>query len=78
LKGQKRGFKVKKLLITLIMFYKKAVSPYLPQSCRFHPTCSEYGMQAIEKYGSVKGGLLAIKRVLRCNPWSKGGYDPLP
>ncbi len=69
---------MKKLLITLIMFYKKAVSPYLPQSCRFHPTCSEYGMQAIEKYGSVKGGLLAIKRVLRCNPWSKGGYDPLP
>jgi putative membrane protein insertion efficiency factor len=68
---------VRKLLVALITLYKKAVSPYLPQSCRFHPTCSEYGIQAIEKYGSLKGGLMALKRVMRCNPWNKGGYDPL-
>ena len=68
---------MRRLLVAIITLYKKGVSPYLPQSCRFHPTCSEYGIQAIEKYGSFKGGLMAIKRVLRCNPWSKGGYDPL-
>ncbi|MFA6215304.1 MAG: membrane protein insertion efficiency factor YidD [Patescibacteria group bacterium] len=45
--------------------------------CRFHPTCSEYGYQAIEKYGVIKGGILAIWRILRCNPWNKGGFDPL-
>lgn len=68
---------MKKLLIALINFYKTAVSPYLPSSCRFYPTCSDYGKQAIEKYGSVKGSFLALKRVLRCGPWSKGGIDPL-
>jgi hypothetical protein len=68
---------MKKFLVALINFYKTAVSPYLPSSCRFYPTCSEYGKQAIEKYGSVKGSFLALKRVLRCGPWSKGGVDPL-
>jgi putative membrane protein insertion efficiency factor len=68
---------MKKFLIALINFYKTAVSPYLPSSCRFYPTCSDYGKQAIEKYGSVKGSFLAMKRVLRCGPWSKGGVDPL-
>ena len=68
---------MKKILTALIVLYKKTVSPYLPQSCRFHPTCSQYSIQAIEKYGSIKGGFMAIKRILRCNPWNKGGFDPL-
>jgi hypothetical protein len=69
---------VRNLLISIITLYKKVVSPYLPQTCRFHPTCSEYAIQAMEKYGSLKGGLMALKRILRCNPWNKGGFDPLP
>ncbi len=68
---------MKKLLIALIDFYKAAISPYLPASCRFTPTCSEYGRQAIDKYGALKGGWLAIKRLARCGPWSKGGVDTL-
>lgn len=68
---------MRKILIAVIGLYKKAVSPYFPQTCRFHPACSEYSMQAIEKYGSLKGGLMAVKRILRCNPWNKGGFDPL-
>ena len=63
--------------MAMITLYKKSISPYLPQTCRFSPTCSEYSLQAIEKYGSLKGGFMAIKRILRCNPWSKGGFDPL-
>lgn len=70
--------KIKKLFIILVKFYKKAISPYLPNACRFTPTCSEYAMQAIEKYGAFKGGALAIWRILRCNPFCKGGYDPVP
>jgi len=68
---------MKKLLIVIIALYKKYISPILPPSCRFHPTCSEYAMQAIEKYGVFKGGLKSIWRVLRCNPWNKGGFDPV-
>jgi putative membrane protein insertion efficiency factor len=68
---------MKHILLVLIRFYKKAISPYLPGSCRFYPTCSEYGTQAIEKYGAIKGGWLTLKRILRCGPWSKGGFDPL-
>lgn len=68
---------MKKLLIGTISLYKKYISPMLPPSCRFHPTCSEYAMQAIEKYGAIKGSLKAIWRVLRCNPWNKGGFDPV-
>lgn len=62
----------------LIRGYQKFISPMLPPSCRFHPTCSEYGYEAIQKHGLVKGGGLAIWRVLRCNPWGKGGLDPVP
>ena len=68
---------MKKIVLALIVFYKKAISPYLPQSCRFHPTCSEYSMQAVEKYGAFKGTILSVKRIIRCNPWNKGGFDPL-
>ena len=62
----------------MIRFYKAAISPYLPNACRYTPTCSEYAAQAIEKYGALKGGFMALKRILRCNPFHKGGYDPVP
>jgi hypothetical protein len=63
---------------SIIEFYQKFISPYLPTSCIFYPTCSEYTKQAIEKYGILKGLIFGIWRVLRCNPWNKGGYDPVP
>ena len=68
----------KKFMLLLVRFYKREISPMLPPSCRFTPTCSEYAMQAIEKYGALKGGWLALRRILRCNPFHKGGYDPVP
>ena len=69
---------MKKVFLLLIRFYKAAISPYLPNACRYTPTCSEYAAQAIEKYGALKGGFMALKRILRCNPFHKGGYDPVP
>lgn len=70
---------MKKVLIGLIKFYRKYISAMKPApTCKYIPTCSEYGLQAIEKYGALKGGLLTIWRILRCNPFSKGGYDPVP
>ncbi|MGL4731358.1 MAG: membrane protein insertion efficiency factor YidD [Clostridium sp.] len=68
---------MKKLLIHLINLYRKYISPLKPPCCRFVPTCSQYALDAIEKYGGLKGGYMAIKRILRCHPWSKGGYDPV-
>lgn len=71
---------MRKLLIKLIEFYQKAISPWLGSRgvhCKYYPTCSEYSRQAIEKYGIFKGLVLSIKRILKCNPLSKGGYDPL-
>ena len=68
---------MKKLLIFLIEKYQKHISHYLGNNCRFYPTCSEYTKQAIEKYGTIKGSFYGIKRIIRCNPFSKGGYDPL-
>ena len=68
---------MKKILIALIRFYRKVISPMKGTKCPYIPSCSEYGMEAIEKYGAIKGSLLAIYRILRCNPFSKGGYDPL-
>jgi len=65
-------------LILLIKFYKKAISPFLRPSCRFYPTCSTYSLEAIEKHGALKGSYYSIKRILRCQPFSKGGYDPVP
>ena len=58
--------------------YQKFISPLLRPSCRFHPTCSEYSMQAITKYGATKGMFLSLKRILRCNPWGGSGLDPIP
>ncbi len=71
---------MRKFFVFLIKLYKKYISPifhYLGFDCKFYPTCSEYTRQAIEKYGIIKGIFLGIKRILRCNPFSKGGYDPL-
>jgi len=68
---------VKRLLIFLIKAYKKYISPLLPRSCRFYPTCSEYALEAISKYGVLKGGIKSIYRILRCNPFNRGGYDPV-
>ena len=70
---------MKKLLLFLIRFYQRAISPYTPARCRFRPTCSAYAMEAINKYGALKGGYLALRRLLRCNPFYKGDYyDPVP
>lgn len=69
---------MKKVMIFLIRCYQKGISPYIPSHCVYTPTCSQYGIEAIQKYGALKGGLLAFKRILRCNPFSKGGYDPVP
>ena len=69
---------MKKLLITLIKWYRKYISPMKRTKCPYIPSCSEYGLEAIEKYGAIKGSLLAAWRILRCNPFSKGGYDPVP
>ncbi|MGI6537447.1 MAG: membrane protein insertion efficiency factor YidD [Caldicoprobacterales bacterium] len=68
---------MKRLLLTLIGMYRKIISPIFPASCRFYPTCSQYSIQAIEKYGSIKGLYLSMKRILKCNPLHPGGYDPL-
>ena len=64
--------------LSLIRLYKGAVSPHLPGACRYTPTCSEYAAVAIERYGAARGGVMALKRVLRCNPFHSGGYDPVP
>ena len=68
---------LKKILLLLVKFYQFYISPLFPPTCRFTPTCSAYFIQAVEKYGPFKGTYLGIKRILRCHPWSKGGYDPL-
>lgn len=68
---------MKKMVLALIRFYKLFISPILGRNCRFYPTCSDYTYQAIEKYGLFKGVLLGIRRILRCNPFNPGGYDPL-
>ncbi len=69
---------MKTVLISLIKFYRKYISPLKSTKCPYVPSCSEYCLQAVKKYGSIKGGLLALWRILRCNPFSKGGYDPVP
>lgn len=67
-----------KVTIVLLQGYKYWISPWLPPSCRFTPTCSVYAMQAIEKYGFLRGSFLGLRRLLRCHPFSRGGYDPVP
>jgi putative membrane protein insertion efficiency factor len=62
----------------MISGYRTMISPWLPPSCRFHPSCSRYGMEAISEYGALRGGWLAVRRVCRCHPFSRGGFDPVP
>ena len=69
---------MKSIMIKLIRFYQKYISPQSAPNCRFIPTCSNYAIEAIEIHGALKGGYLAAKRILRCHPWSKMGYDPVP
>ncbi|MDD4342781.1 MAG: membrane protein insertion efficiency factor YidD [Eubacteriales bacterium] len=68
---------IKKFLIFLIKGYQKFLSPLLGKNCRFYPTCSQYAIKALEKYGLFKGSFLAVKRILKCNPFHPGGYDPV-
>ena len=69
---------LKNFLIILINGYRRLISPLFPPSCRFQPTCSQYAIEAIEKFGALRGSWLAIKRILRCHPFHPGGYDPVP
>ena len=69
---------MKKLLLALIRVYQKYVSPAFPPRCRFIPTCSQYAVEALKKYGPFKGLYLTVKRLLRCHPWGGSGYDPVP
>ncbi|WP_285755433.1 membrane protein insertion efficiency factor YidD [Parageobacillus sp. G301] len=68
----------KKLLISFIRFYQIFISPLKPPTCRFYPTCSHYGLEAVKRFGAIKGGWLAIKRILKCHPFHPGGFDPVP
>lgn len=65
-------------LLVAIAIYRKAISPLLPASCRFYPSCSQYAAEAVDRYGAGRGALMALKRVARCHPWHRGGYDPVP
>ena len=69
---------MKKLFLFLIRFYRRHISPLKQPCCRYIPTCSQYALEAIEKYGALKGSWLALRRLLRCHPFHKGGYDPVP
>jgi len=68
---------MKGIIVFIIKGYQKLISPLFPPSCRFYPTCSEYGIQAFSKYGVIKGGIKTVWRIIRCNPFNRGGYDPL-
>ncbi|MBP5535329.1 MAG: membrane protein insertion efficiency factor YidD [Bacteroidales bacterium] len=69
---------VAKAMILMVRFYQVCISPLTPAACRYTPTCSQYAIEAITKHGPLKGGWLALKRILRCNPWGGSGYDPVP
>lgn len=69
---------MKFLVMGIFRFYQKFISPMTPPSCRFYPTCSHYGVEAVEKHGAIKGTYLALSRILRCHPFHEGGYDPVP
>jgi putative membrane protein insertion efficiency factor len=66
------------IILLPVYFYRACISPLTPPSCRYTPTCSHYGIEAIKKYGAIKGGWLTFKRILSCNPWGGSGYDPVP
>jgi putative membrane protein insertion efficiency factor len=66
------------ILIKVFRLYQLLLSPLLPNACRYEPTCSQYGIEAVKKHGAIKGGYLTIRRILRCHPWGGHGYDPVP
>jgi uncharacterized protein len=68
---------MKHFFILLLKFYRYGISPYFPDACRFTPTCSQYGMEALHKYGVLKGGWMTIRRMSKCHPWGGSGYDPV-
>ncbi|HEY0377817.1 MAG TPA: membrane protein insertion efficiency factor YidD [Pyrinomonadaceae bacterium] len=68
---------MRSILVLLLRFYKAVISPLLPPSCRFVPTCSEYAREAIERYGALRGGWMGVRRLFRCHPFHPGGYDPV-
>lgn len=69
---------MKYIALALIRFYQKCISPFFPAKCKYYPTCSSYAVTAIQRFGFIRGSLLAVWRILRCNPWSLGGIDPVP
>jgi putative membrane protein insertion efficiency factor len=69
---------ITRLLIALVRVYQYGISPLLPGACRYTPTCSEYGVQALQRHGALRGGWLTLKRILSCNPWGGHGHDPVP
>jgi uncharacterized protein len=69
---------LKKVFISIIRFYQVVLSPIKPPSCRFYPTCSHYGLEAVQRFGALKGGWLTLKRILKCHPFHPGGIDPVP
>ena len=71
-------YPIKLIFLGLIYFYKIFISPILPKSCLFTPSCSTYGVTAIKRFGDIKGSFMTINRIIRCNPHSKGGFDPVP
>ena len=69
---------MKKIILQMIRFYQRYISPMSPPSCRFYPTCSQYAIEAVEEHGAFKGSYLAVRRILKCHPLHKGGFDPVP
>lgn len=69
---------MKYIFIGLVRLYQLIISPWIPSSCRYHPTCSQYSIEALKEHGAIKGIWLTIKRMGRCHPWNEGGYDPVP
>lgn len=69
---------MKQILLLIIRGYQKFISPMFPPSCRYYPTCSNYSLKAIKRFGAIKGGLMGVARILRCHPFVRGGYDPVP
>ncbi|WLR52577.1 membrane protein insertion efficiency factor YidD [Bacillus tianshenii] len=69
---------MKRLFLAIIYFYRKVISPFKPPTCRFYPTCSQYGLEAIQRFGALKGGWLTIKRIFKCHPFHPGGIDEVP
>ncbi len=79
MRTRRRGnWQVKHIALLIIRCYQRLISPLLPPSCRFEPSCSQYGYEAIQRYGLVRGGWLALKRISRCHPFNPGGHDPVP